>query len=117
MAWSSRAAWTSAKPSLPVRCSSRLAHCSNLQLTVYLPEEKFGTVKPGDQATVKVDAYPDRTFTARVDRLSDKAEFTPRNVQTVEGRHDTVFAVYLSLDNSDLALMPGMWADVTFTAQ
>ena len=88
-----------------------------LQLTVYLPEEKFGTVKPGDHATVKVDAYPGRTFTAQVDRLSDKAEFTPRNVQTVEGRKDTVFAIYLSLDNSDLALMPGMWADVTFTTQ
>jgi HlyD family secretion protein len=86
----------------------------NLQVTVYLPEEQFGRVKPGDQASVKVDAYPNRTFTAHVDRLANQAEFTPRNVQTAEGRHDTVFAVYLSMDNPDLALMPGMWADVTF---
>jgi HlyD family secretion protein len=64
-----------------------------------------------------VDAYPGRDFTARVDRLADKAEFTPRNVQTVEGRRDTVFAIYLSLDNYDLALMPGMWADMTFSSQ
>jgi HlyD family secretion protein len=86
----------------------------NLQVTVYLPEEQFGRVKPGDQVSVKVDAYPNRTFTARVDRLANQAEFTPRNVQTAEGRHDTVFAVYLSMDNSDLALMPGMWADADF---
>jgi HlyD family secretion protein len=86
----------------------------NLQLTVYLPEEQFGRVKPGDQASVKVDAYPNRTFTAHVDRLANQAEFTPRNVQTAEGRRQTVFAIYLSLDNADLALMPGMWADVTF---
>jgi multidrug resistance efflux pump len=89
----------------------RLQH---LKLTVYLPEEQFGRVKPGDQANVSVDAYPGRPFTARVDRLADQAEFTPRNVQTVEGRHNTVFAVYLSLENTDLALMPGMWADVNF---
>jgi HlyD family secretion protein len=86
----------------------------NLQVTVYLPEEQFGRVKPGDQVSVKVDAYPNRTFTARVDRLANQAEFTPRNVQTAEGRHDTVFAVYLSMDNADLALMPGMWADADF---
>jgi HlyD family secretion protein len=85
-----------------------------LQLTVYLPEEKFGLVKYGDQAQVSVDAYPNRTFTAVVDRLANQAEFTPRNVQTVEGRRDTVFAVYLNLDNTDLALLPGMWADVNF---
>jgi len=85
-----------------------------LQLTVYLPEEQFGRVKPGDLASVTVDAYPGRTFTAQVDRLADQAEFTPRNVQTVEGRRNTVFAVYLSLENTDLALMPGMWADVNF---
>jgi len=87
----------------------------NLTLTVYLPEENFGTVKVGDQATVKVDAYPTRTFTAKVTRLANQAEFTPRNVQTIEGRKDTVYGLYLSLDNTDLALQPGMWADVTFT--
>jgi HlyD family secretion protein len=86
-----------------------------LQLTVYLPEEQFGKVKPGDQARVTTDAYPGRNFTARVDRLSDQAEFTPRNVQTVEGRRDTVYAVHLSLDNADLAIVPGMWADVNFS--
>ena len=86
----------------------------HLQLTVYLPEEQFGRVKPGDQANVTTDAYPGRIFTARVDRLADQAEFTPRNVQTVEGRRNTVFAIYLSMDNTDLALMPGMWADVNF---
>jgi HlyD family secretion protein len=91
-----------------------IGELKQLQLTVYLPEEKFGLVKYGDHASVAVDAYPGRTFTAVVDRLANQAEFTPRNVQTVEGRRDTVFALYLSLDNSDLALLPGMWADVTF---
>ena len=85
-----------------------------LEITVYLPEEQFGLVTPGQAVSVSVDAYPNRTFTATVLRLADQAEFTPRNVQTVEGRKDTVFAVRLSINNTDLALKPGMPADVTF---
>jgi hypothetical protein len=37
-------------------------------------------------------------------------------VQTVEGRKNTVFAIKLTLDNPDLALKPGMPADVNFSA-
>jgi HlyD family secretion protein len=92
----------------------QLGQLASLELTVYLPEEKFALVTPGDQATVRVDAYPGRTFTATVLRIADHAEYTPRNVQTVEGRKDTVFAVRLSIANADLALKPGMPADVTF---
>lgn len=91
-----------------------LGHLNQLEVTVYLPEEKFALVKPGDTARVNVDAYPGRTFTATVLRIANQAEYTPRNVQTVEGRKDTVFAIRLSLDNTDLALKPGMPADVTF---
>ena len=87
---------------------------STLDLTVYLPEEQFARVTPGEQATVRVDAYPDRAFTAIVLRIADRAEFTPRNVQTIEGRKDTVFAVRLRIANPDLALKPGMPADVIF---
>jgi multidrug resistance efflux pump len=91
-----------------------IGRLDHLELTVYLPEEKFALVKAGDTARVNVDAYPGRTFTATVLRIADQAEYTPRNVQTVEGRKDTVFAIRLSLDNTDLALKPGMPADVTF---
>lgn len=91
-----------------------LGHLNKLQLTVYLPEEKFALVSPGEQATVHVDAYPDRTFTAIVTQLANQAEFTPRNVETVDGRKDTVYAIHLDIDNPDLALKPGMPADVSF---
>jgi multidrug resistance efflux pump len=92
----------------------QIGRLDQLELTVYLPEEKVALVKPGDTARVNVDAYPGRAFSATVLRIADQAEYTPRNVQTVEGRKDTVFAVRLSLNNADLALKPGMPADVTF---
>lgn len=87
---------------------------TDLELTVYIPESQFALVTPGRPATVKVDAYPDRTFNATVLRVADQAQFTPRNVSTVEGRKDTVYGVRLSIDNPDLALKAGMPADVTF---
>jgi len=92
----------------------QIGQLNSLEVTVYLPEEEFARVTPGEQASVHVDAYPNRTFTATVLRVADQAEFTPRNVQTTEGRKDTVFAVRLSIANPDLALKPGTPADVTF---
>jgi multidrug resistance efflux pump len=92
----------------------QIGQLSALEITVYLPEEQYALVKPGEQAQVRVDAYPDRIFNATVLRIADQAEFTPRNVQTVEGRKDTVYAIRLSIANPDTALKPGMPADVSF---
>jgi HlyD family secretion protein len=63
---------------------------------------------------VTVDSFPGETFTATVTYISSQAEFTPRNVQTVEGRKNTVFAVKLKLEDTSGKLKPGMPADVTF---
>jgi multidrug resistance efflux pump len=91
-----------------------IGQLDQLSLTIYLPEDRYGEVKLGDTAEVRVDSFPGRTFTATVTRIADQAEFTPRNVQTQEGRKTTFFAVELSMDNRDGALKPGMPADVVF---
>jgi HlyD family secretion protein len=87
-----------------------------LTLTVYIPEERYGQIAVGDPARVEVDAFPGEIFAAQVSRIADQAEFTPRNVQTEEGRRLMVFAVELRLTDPDGRLKPGMPADVTFGA-
>jgi HlyD family secretion protein len=87
---------------------------NRLTITVYVPETRIGEVAVGMPATVTVDSYPGETFQATVTYISDTAEFTPRNVQTVEGRKATVFAVKLTLVDNHGELKPGMPADVTF---
>jgi HlyD family secretion protein len=87
---------------------------ATLQLTVYLPEDRYGRVKLGQTALVSVDSYPGVTFMATVVHIADQAEFTPRNVQTVEGRSTTVYAIKLDVPNPDNKLKPGMPADVVF---
>lgn len=92
-----------------------LGRLDQLTITVYVPEDRIGEVHLGQTANVTVDSFPGETFNATVTFIANQAEFTPRNVQTVEGRKNTVFAVKLQLDNSSGDLKPGMPADVTFS--
>ena len=91
-----------------------IGQLQEVELVVYIPETEYGTVHLGDQVTISVDSFPGETFTGSVIHISDQAEFTPRNVQTVEGRRATVYAIKLSVPNSDLKLKIGMPADVIF---
>lgn len=86
----------------------------DLTITVYLSEDVYGQVSLGDLVEVKVDSYPDVVFEAEVIRIADKAEYTPRNVQTEEDRRTTVFAIELSVANTEGRLKPGMPANVSF---
>jgi len=89
-----------------------VADLNNLTLTVYVPEDRYGQIYLGQTYPVTVDSFPGVVFNGTVSHISDQAEFTPRNVQTVEGRLNTVFAIRLSLTNTTQDLKPGMWADV-----
>ena len=91
-----------------------LAQLDRLTITVYVPEDRYGQVKLGDQATVTLDSFPGKDFIAKVSYIASQAEFTPRNVQTAEGRRTTVFGIELAIDNPKGELKPGMPADVCF---
>ena len=94
-----------------------MAQLENLTITVYVPEDRYGVLSLNQSAALTVDSFPGETFDARIIHIADQAEFTPRNVQTVEGRASTVFAVKLEVQDPDGKLKPGMPADVTFANQ
>jgi HlyD family secretion protein len=91
-----------------------IADLEHLTVTVYIPEDRYGEISLGDQATLSADSFPGETFVAAVARIADRAEYTPQNVQTTEGRQTTVYAVELSVINVDGKLKPGMPVDVEF---
>ncbi len=93
-----------------------IGQLERLTITVYLPEDRYGQIALGDKAEVSVDSFPDGTFEAVVVRIADRAEYTPRNVQTEEDRRTTVYAVELTVDDPGDSLKPGMPADVAFAA-
>lgn len=85
-----------------------------LWVRVYVPQPWLGHIRIGDKVQVRVDAFADREFSGVVEQISRQAEFTPRNVQTVEDRIRQVFAVKVHLENSEEKLRAGMAADVSF---
>ena len=91
-----------------------LANLDELTITVYVPEDQYGNISLGQDAFVTVDSFPNETFDAVVVHIADQAEFTPRNVQTVEGRSSTVYAIKLKVTDTEDKLKIGMPADVVF---
>jgi HlyD family secretion protein len=65
---------------------------------------------------VIVGGRPAQPFRGQVSRISERAEYTPRNIATQEGRMLTYYAVEIRLANEQMLLKPGMPADATFEA-
>ncbi len=79
---------------------------TKMELHVDVDEADVGQVREGQGASFTVDAYPDRTFPARITQVRYGA-------QTVDGV--VTYETVLSVDNSDLTLRPGMTATADIT--
>lgn len=72
-----------------------------MELRVAVDEADVGQVRVAQPATFSVDAFPRRTFNATVAQIRQ----APKTVEGV-----VTYETVLLVDNSDLALMPGMTA-------
>lgn len=88
-----------------------VADLSKPWMYIYVNEKKLGFVNLGQKVNVMIDSFPDRVFAGRVVSISNKAEFTPKTIQTKEERVKLVFAVKVAIENEDMILKPGMPAD------
>ncbi len=80
----------------------------HMQLEANIDEADIGTVAAGQKATFTVDAFSGRSFPARIETI----EFSPLTTDGV-----VTYKAVLSVDNSDLALRPGMTATAQITVQ
>jgi multidrug resistance efflux pump len=88
-----------------------IANLDEVRLTIYVPEDELNRVYLGQEVEVQVDSFPGRVFMGTVSYISQRAEFTPKNVQTEKERVNMVFAVKVRLPNPEHVLKPGMPAD------
>lgn len=86
----------------------------HLWVRVFVPEPWLGLIKVGDPVHLRVDSFPGKDFDGTVEQVNRQAEFTPRNVQTVEDRIRQVYGVKIRLPNNEDKLRAGMSADVVF---
>lgn len=96
---------------VPGRTIAVLADLARLEIKIYIPESEIGKIKLNDPARVRVDAFPQRYFEARVARVDQRAQFTPKDVHMPDERARLVFGVVLTVDNKEAYLKPGMPAD------
>ena len=80
-----------------------MADLKSMQVRTLVDETDMGDIRPGMQANVTVEAYPERRFVGIVEKIEPQA-LVQQNV--------TMFPVIVQLDNSSGLLRPGMNAEV-----
>jgi len=90
-----------------------LADLDHIWIRVYVPEDRYGQLRLGENVDVTVDSFPNRIFKGRIVSISSEAEFTPKNAQTPEERVKLVFGVKIAVENPGRCLKPGMPGDAT----
>jgi len=88
-----------------------IADLSRPWIRIYVEESRLGQVKLNQKALISVDSFPGKRFNGTVVAISNKAEFTPKTIQTRDERVKLMYAVKIALDNSEDRLRPGMPAD------
>lgn len=100
---------------LPGKALYKIADMSTVILRAYVSGSQLAQFKIGQEVNVLVDA-PDngyKTYKGTITWLSDKAEFTPKTIQTKDERANLVYAVKISVKN-DGYLKLGMYGEVKF---
>lgn len=93
----------------------KIADLSTVKLRAYVTGDQLAQLKLGQKVKVSVDAGKDsyKDFTGNISWISDKAEFTPKTIQTKEERANLVYAIKIDVKN-DGYLKIGMYGEVMF---
>ena len=78
-----------------------LADFSRVWVNAQVFQNDVGRLKPGDSAAITVDAYPDRTFSGRIEDILPQVDMATRTVK-----------VRLAISNPGVKLKPGMFVNV-----
>ena len=93
----------------------KIANLSTLTLRAYVTGEQLPQIKLGQQVTVQIDSGANhyRRLPGTITWISDKAEFTPKTIQTKDERANLVYAIKVKVMN-DGYLKIGMYGEVLF---
>ncbi len=93
----------------------KIADLSTIQLRAYISGDQLTSIKLGQTVKISVDDVKggSKVYDGVVEWVSDKAEFTPKTIQTKEERANLVYATKIKVKN-DGFLKIGMYGDVKF---
>ena len=81
---------------------------AELYLKMFIDTIDNGKIKLHDKAVIFLDSYPDIPFEARVVRIEQRAEFTPKEVNVKSDRIQRMYAVHLKPVTPDPRLKLGI---------
>lgn len=88
-----------------------IADLDQVYVQAYIPELELARVKLGQQAEVTTDTYPHKKYRGWVAFINNKAEFTPKTVETYKERVTLVYRTKIRCENPGHELKPGMPAE------
>lgn len=93
----------------------KIADLSVIKLKVYVSGAQIGSIRIGQKCSVRIDKGEKgySSFTGTIIYISEKAEFTPKIIQTKEERVILVYAVSIDVAN-DGSLKSGMPGEAIF---
>lgn len=93
----------------------KIADMSEMTLRAYITGDQLGQIKINQKVKIMIDDGKDkyRELAGTLFWVSDKAEFTPKTVQTKDERANLVYAVKIKVKN-DGTLKIGMYGEVLF---
>lgn len=94
----------------------KIADVEDMKLRAYITAPQLTSLKIGLPVKVYADFGEDgsREYKGVVEWISDKAEFTPKTIQTRDERANLVYAVKIAVKNTDGLIKIGMYGDVDF---
>lgn len=97
----------------------KIADVSDMMLRVYVTAPQLTSLKIGQQVKVYADLGEDGSheYKGVVSWISDKAEFTPKTIQTRDERANLVYAVKVKVKNTDGMLKIGMYGEADFLSE
>jgi HlyD family secretion protein len=97
---------------MPGSTLCEIVNLNDAWVEIYVNETEIPFVHLNDAADLYLDSDPKTPIAGTVSFISQKAEFTPKNVQTKKERVKQVFAVRVRVDNSSQRFKPGLPVDV-----
>lgn len=88
-----------------------------LWMRAYLPENRASDVKLGQKMLVSVTSIPNQKFNGVISFISDKAEFTPKQIRTSEERVKLVYRIKIDIEDTKGVLKPGIPADAVIAGE
>ncbi len=92
----------------------KIADTKKMVLRAYISGAQLPKAKIGQKLKVFVDAENGkyRELKGKILWISDKAEFTPKTIQTKDERANLVYAIKVAVENSDESIKIGMYGEI-----